>query len=245
MNDSQSVMTVATLLGAIGMWLMLPRGMARGRLIGAALVAVALGLFASQLAPLEHWVHSSVFFILAAVTVLSAVGTVTCRNPMYCAIWFGMTLVGTAGLLLFNGAQFLAVATIVVYAGAILVTVLFVLMLARPEGRAAYDRRSWEAMISSATGIVMVGVLSMTVCSVLISPEPSGLAPPEVDRSAGILAEHHVAHLGAELFGRHLIAVEVAGVLLLTALVGAAVISQAGRTRPGSEPETTNPNPSP
>ncbi len=244
MNDSQSVMTVATLLGAIGMWLMLPRGMARGRLIGAALVAVALGLFASQLAPLENWVHSSVFFILSGVTVLSAVGTVTCRNPMYCAIWFGMTLVGTAGLLLFTGAQFLAVATIVVYAGAILVTVLFVLMLARPEGRAPYDRRSWEAMISSATGIVMVGVLSMTVCSVL-TLEPAGLAPPEVDRSAGILAEYHVAHLGAELFGRHLIAVEVAGVLLLTALVGAAVISQAGRTRPGSEPETTNPNPSP
>ncbi len=244
MNDSQSVMTAATLLGAIGMWLMLPRGMARGRLIGAALVAVALGLFGSQLAPLGHWVPCSVFCILAAVTVLSAIGTVTCRNPMYCAIWFGMTLVGTAGLLLFTGAQFLAVATIVVYAGAILVTVLFVLMLARPEGRAPYDRRSWEAMISSATGIVMVGVLSMTVCSVLTSPEPPGLAPPEVNREAGILAEYHVAHLGAELFGRHLIAVEVAGVLLLTALVGAAVISQAGRARPGSEPETTNPNPS-
>ena len=56
-----------------------------------------------------------------------------------------MSLLGTAGLFLFQGAQFLGVATIVVYAGAILVTFLFVLMLAQPEGHAFYDRVSWEA----------------------------------------------------------------------------------------------------
>ena len=61
--------------------------------------------------------------------------TVTFRNPVYCAIWFGLSLLGTAGLFLFHGAQFLAVATVVVYAGAILVTFLFVLMLAQPEGK--------------------------------------------------------------------------------------------------------------
>ena len=79
------------------------------------------------------------------MTIVAAVATVTFRNPVYCAIWFGMTLTGTAGLFLFAGAEFLAVATLVVYAGAILVTFLFVLMLAQPEGDASYDRRSWEA----------------------------------------------------------------------------------------------------
>ena len=61
-----------------------------------------------------------------------------------------LSLLGTAGLFLFQGAQFLAVATIVVYAGAILVTFLFVLMLAQPEGQASYDRVSWEALLSAA-----------------------------------------------------------------------------------------------
>ena len=70
---------------------------------------------------------------------------VTFRNPVYCAIWFALSLLGTAGLFLFQGAQFLGVATVVVYAGAILVTFLFVLMLAQPAGSAFYDRLSWDA----------------------------------------------------------------------------------------------------
>ena len=103
------------------------------------------------------------FLALAAVTVVSACGAVTFRNPVYCAIWFGQSLLGVAGLFLLAGAQFLAVATVVVYAGAILVTFLFVLMLAQPEGKAAYDRVSWEAPISALAGALMVGILSMTI----------------------------------------------------------------------------------
>ena len=113
------------------------------------------------------------FLILAAVTVVSASAAVTFRNPVYCAIWFGQSLLGTAGLFLLAGAQFLAVATVVVYAGAILVTFLFVLMLAQPEGKAAYDRVSWEAPIAAAAGVVMVGVLSMTIGGVF-SPAAAG-----------------------------------------------------------------------
>ncbi len=53
------------------------------------------------------------------------------------------SLLGTAGLFLFQGAQFLSIATVAVYAGAIVVTFLFVLMLAQPEGHAFYDRIGW------------------------------------------------------------------------------------------------------
>ena len=74
---------------------------------------------------------------------------------MYCAVWFALSLLGTAGLFLFQGAQFLGVATIVVYAGAILVTFLFVLMLAQPTGRAYYDRLCWEPLVSAVTGAVL------------------------------------------------------------------------------------------
>jgi NADH-quinone oxidoreductase subunit J len=225
-----NIAILTLLLAAVGLWLMLPRGAARGRGLGMVLMAVALGLGASRLPYLGRWMAEGMFLILAAVTVVSALGAVTFRNPVYCAIWFGQSLLGVAGLFLLAGAQFLAAATVVVYAGAILVTFLFVLMLAQPEGKAAYDRVSWEAPISAVAGVVMVGILSIMIGGVFSSPatpQPgvSPIAPPAEELlAAGVLAPQHVARLGGQLFGRHLIAVEVAGTLLLVALVGAAVI---------------------
>jgi NADH-quinone oxidoreductase subunit J len=208
----------------------------------------ALGLGVSQLPWLGQWMADGIFLTLATVTVISAVGAITFRNPVYCAIWFGLSLLGVAGLFFFAGAQFLAVATVVVYAGAILVTFLFVLMLAQPDGKASYDRVSWEASISAVAGMVIVGVLSISIGSVFSpaatdgskgdgggfrqdarhAPKVGGenvLRPlTEEALAANILAPQHVARFGDEVFGRHLIAVEVAGTLLLAALVGAAVI---------------------
>ncbi len=242
MIDVRLILLLAVLLGAFGTWLMLPRGAERGRMAGAVLAAASLGLFASQLPGLGDRLSGAVFYVLAGVTVVSAAGTITFRSPVYSAIWFGLSLLGTASLFLFQGAQFLAVATVVVYAGAILVTFLFVLMLAEPGGRARYDRVSWEALVSAFCGAVLVGVLTMTLVGVVNSPR--GLKPPvaiaEGARTQGILADEHVKHLGDALFERHLIAVQVAGVLLLAALVGAAVI--VGRSRgPLVGPQTRSP----
>src|SRR5262249_495143 len=153
----------------------------------------------------------------------------------YCAIWFGMSLVGTAGLFLFQGAQFLGVATIVVYAGAILVTFLFVLMLAQPEGQANYDRISWGPRLSAVTGAVVVGLLTLTLVAVFGNPDEAQgpqrrFGAEELDKD--ILADQHMARLGAQLFSNYLIPVEVAGTLLLVALVGTVAITAQIR-RPG------------
>ena len=177
--------------------------------------------------------------LLAAVTIVSAAATISMRNPVYSAIWFAMSLLGTSGLFLYQGAQFLAVATIVVYAGAILVTFLFVLMLAQPKGHAYYDRLSWEAMLSAGTGAVLVGVLTMAIDSSMKSEEsrPEGAAAVQAsDHTSDVLAEQHVAHLGAQLFSKYLIAVEVIGTLLLVALVGAVAIVSGDR-KPSDRPK--------
>jgi NADH-quinone oxidoreductase subunit J len=227
LDNVPTIPILATLLGAMGMWLMLPRGAARGRGVGTVLMAIALGLAASRMPTLGNWIDDSVFFVLAGVTIVSAVAAVIFRNPVYCAIWFGQMLLGTAGLFLFTGAQFLAVATTVVYAGAILVTFLFVLMLAQPEGKAAYDRVSWEAMLAATTGVVILAVLSMTIGRVLAptnSVHAWPVVPTSTELNANILTPAHIARLGGELFGRYLIAIEVTGILLLVALIGAAVI---------------------
>ena len=168
------------------------------------------------------------------MTIVSAIGAVSLANPVYCAMWFGMTLLGTAGLFFFQGAQFLALATVIVYAGAILVTFLFVLMLAQPDGRAYYDRTSWEALLVGGGRHdhgrhADDGDLHALAAARRLPPLPAG-------RHAAAIATRrawtpdHVARLGGELFGRHLLAVELAGMLLTAALVGAAAIAGHGRS---------------
>jgi NADH-quinone oxidoreductase subunit J len=243
------VLVLAILLATAGMWLLLPRRSGSrtrpARWIGAVLLAAAVGLFFSRVPRVGDWAVDAVFFVLASLTIFAAVATVSVRNPIYAAIWFGMMLVGVAGLFLLQGSQFLAVATIVVYAGAILVTFLFLLMLSQPEGKAPYDRVGWEPMLSAAAGAVIIGVFTLVVASVANSdtkrpPTAIGeVAGVNIDeRAAGVLTDDHVVRLGAELFGRHLIAVEVAGVLLLAALIGAAIIvAQTRRDENGERTE--------
>ncbi len=237
MNELVSVLGLATVILAVGMWLLLPRGAAPGRALGAVLAAVGLGLFVSRVPGLGRFGDDVVFYILAGITVLSALATISFHKPVYSAIWFGLSLLGTAGLLLFQGAQFLGVATIVVYAGAILVTFLFVLMLAQPEGQAPYDQLSWGPRLAALTGAVMVGVLTLVVTGVFENPNLDARpeAPFETAQlQDGILADQHMARLGAELFSKNLLAVEVAGTLLLVALVGTvAIVAQIRRPEEG------------
>lgn len=245
-KETALLIAPAALLG-LGLWLLLPRGTAKGKSIGLLFTTIALGLFAGKLWPLEDLVSDAVFYTMAAVTLASAIGAVTMRSPVYCAIWFALTLLGTAGLFFFQGAQFLGVATIVVYAGAILVTFLFVLMLSSPEGHALYDRLSWEAFISAATGAVLVGLLTWTGSAAVISPKPvaavaaadkSGIKPPAAvvfkssreEQGKNILSTNHVEKLGTELFSRYLAAVEIGGTLLLVALVGAVAVAAHGHS---------------
>jgi NADH-quinone oxidoreductase subunit J len=225
-SDARYVILLAVVLGAVGVGLMLPRPNVRARMLGALAGAVALGLLFSQVPLIGDWISQSVLWILAGVTLFSAAAAISLRNPVYCAIWFGLSLCGTAGLFLFQGAQFLAVATIVIYAGAILVTFLFVLMLAEPGGRAAYDRASWEAMLSAAAGTLLVGFLSMTVAGVLTGErgQPPKTVATDENRAAHILHEEHVLKIGRELYSRQLVAVEAAAALLFAALIGATAI---------------------
>jgi NADH-quinone oxidoreductase subunit J len=220
---------------AIGLWLSLPRGGAHNRSIGLVLVVASLGFVATRLPVLVGWLDQGLFSALAAVTVVSCVAAIISLSAVYAAIWFGLALLGTSGLFLLVGAQFLSVATVTVYAGAILVTFLFVIMLAQPRGHAHYDRVSWEAFLSAASGAILVGLLTAVIGRGIDSLEHVSAAPALAaaggapESADNVLAENHVAHLGRELLGRHLIAMQAAGALMLAALVGAVAIVAHGR----------------
>jgi len=256
------VATVASL------WLLLPNGRDSNsaRWLGMLVGVAALAAFILAGRRLGGLGEEAVFLIVSLVAVISAAATIVSRSPVYAAIWFALTLAGVAGVLLVLGAQFLGVATIVVYAGAILVMFLFVLMLAQPAGLAPYDRVSNEPFLSALAGAVLLGVLSLSIGRLTAAPAaccglpsrgtPVASSPPAsadagtstsapdagaVALAADPLAENHVARLGGELFGRYLVSVEAAGVLLLVALIGAIAVVSRGEAALAGDTTTTRP----
>jgi len=264
----------AVLATVASLWLLLPNGRdnASTRWLGTLLGLAALAAFIATGRRLGGLGEEAVFLIVSLVAVISAAATIVSRSPVYAAIWFALSLAGVAGVLLVLGAQFLGVATIVVYAGAILVMFLFVLMLAQPAGLAPYDRVSNEPFLSALAGAVLLGVLSLSIGRLSAGPAtccelPSrGTATPltttpltttpsaaadvatpaaanataapaagAISTATDPLAENHVARLGGELFGRHLVAVEAAGVLLLVALIGAIAVVSRGEAALAAE----------
>lgn len=238
------LLAVAVTSLAGGLWLLLPKAGRDGRWprrVGVILGLLALGLFVVTGQRLGNLGEEAVFLIVSLVAVVSAAATITCRSPVYAAIWFALCLAGVSGVLLVLGAQFLGVATIVVYAGAILVMFLFVLMLAQPSGLAASDRVTNEPLLSAVAGAVLLGLLSLSIgrlsaedpacCrppskAAVLAGEPASPAP--AGEAIDLLAADQVARLGGELFGRHLVAVEAVGVLLLVALIGAIAVVSHG-----------------
>ncbi|MCB0189435.1 MAG: NADH-quinone oxidoreductase subunit J, partial [Caldilineaceae bacterium] len=158
---------VAAIFGGIGIWLMLPAKKKWVRRSGGVLSVIGGCFLFSILPAVGDYVIQGMFWSLAALTTVAAVATITSRNPVYSAIWFAMTLLGVGGLFLVNGSQFLAVATVAVYAGAIVVTFLFVLMLSQPEGHAYYDRISWGTLPSIFGTLAGIGFIVLTVAAVV------------------------------------------------------------------------------
>jgi NADH-quinone oxidoreductase subunit J len=233
----------------IALGLLIPRRFRHGLTIGGALAAIGLGLLGSDLPLLRDWLAQGTFWVLAAVTLGAALGTISAPSPVHAALWFALSLLGTAGLFFLQGSQFLGVATVIVYAGAIVVTFLFVIMLAQPEGHATYDRISWgwfPKAFSVLSAAIIVGVLTMLLSGLrerALADRPIATPAAVVDATgAPVLTDaqplnpvldpaNHMAGLGGYLFSRHLLSVELAGTLLLAALVGAVAIAIQGARR--------------
>ena len=136
--------------------------------MGTVLAVIALGLGASQMPYLGDWIRQGVFSILAGVTVVAAAAAVSFRKPVYCAIWFGQTLLGVAGLFLLDRGPIPGRGHHRGVCGRDFGNFLVRANAGNQEGKTIYDRVSWEAQISAATGMVIVGVLSMTIGSVFL-----------------------------------------------------------------------------
>ncbi|HPM84477.1 MAG TPA: NADH-quinone oxidoreductase subunit J [Candidatus Anammoximicrobium sp.] len=149
------------LLGFLAVWWLMPRAEAWPRSAGALLGLAALasgGLTLFQ--PGTAMVQNLLFGFFALVAIGAAVLMITNRNPLYSALWFVVVTLCVCGLFLLRSAPFLAAASAIVYAGAIIVTFLFLIMLAQQAvGVAAYDQRARQPLAATLLGFLVLGGL--------------------------------------------------------------------------------------
>lgn len=174
LNQNWATILVAA-LGLAAIYLLLPRPKRHSTLAGSALALVALvcaGAFLVRIPSIT--LESLLFYFFSGVAVLSAGIMVTNTNPARAALAFTLVVMASCGIFLLLAAPFLAAATIIVYAGAIIVTFLFVLMLSQQSGLTDADARSREPALVCITGFILL----VTVISVI--KRESATNPDEV-----------------------------------------------------------------
>src|SRR4051812_34307813 len=164
------------------------------------------------------------FYIFAAITVLASLGVVSQKNPMHSVLLLIVSFGGLAGLYILLDAPFSAVTQIIVYAGAIMVLFLFVVMLlnAHTEDESVPATLGPHAMkLGALFSLLLAGELAYGLSQL-------GIASFTNDQAARA-AISNVGQIGVVLFTTHSFAFEVTSILILVAMIGAVVI--AGKPR--------------
>ena len=129
-------------------------------LVGSVCTVLALVLTGWLVARASSFtLETFLFYVFAGTAILAGGLLVTQSNPAWAALSFALVILSTCGLFLLQAAPFLMAATIIVYAGAIIVTFLFVIMLAQQEGPSDADARSREPFLAAFTGFLLLCTL--------------------------------------------------------------------------------------
>ncbi len=226
-------------LGGAGVYLALPgrqrSARTAGLIFGLAAIVGFVILAAGRLFP--EGASSLYFCVLAAVALFGAGKVVTHPKPVYSALYFLLLVVAVACLMVLQEAEFLGIALIIVYAGAILVAYVFVIMLAQQSGASPVDTCAREPFMAVLAGFVTMAAIAGQSAYLPKSGEPPrGLEPTVQIVADGLaqaneatdetLAGSNTAQVGFALLSQYVVALEIAGVLLLVAMVGAIAMAK-------------------
>jgi NADH-quinone oxidoreductase subunit J len=152
----------------------------------------------------------ALFYLAAAFTLLTTALAITRANPVHALLYFVLSLLGMGVIFFDLGAPFAAALEVIVYAGAIMVLFLFVIMMLSLDKSAIRREREWLARPIWVAPILLASLLGLELARVLLhgggQVEPRSISPQAV---------------GVRLFTQDLAAVELASMLLLAGLVGA------------------------
>lgn len=167
------------------------------------------------------------FIVLAAVAVAAAAGLLISRNTVYAALFLVLNFATVAVFYLILGAPFIALAQVTIYAGAIMVLFLFVIMLLGADKLPRGQVLPWQR----PTAIVLAAVLLAEAGFLLFQRLhiTAGLANPD----ASVNTTQALQTLGLALFSQYLLPFEVTSVLLLVAMVGVIVLTKKEKGEPG------------
>ncbi|WP_324260267.1 NADH-quinone oxidoreductase subunit J [Altererythrobacter sp. H2] len=167
-------------------------------------------------------IQTFAFYLFAVMMIASAVFVITARNPVHSVLWLILAFFNAAGLMVLVGAEFIAMLLVIVYVGAVAVLFLFVVMMLDidfAELRAGFIK---NFPLGIAIALVLLAELVLGIgayqAGSLALGTPDGLAAPVEGMS-------NTASLGALMYGRYLILFEVAGMILLVAMIGAIVLT--------------------
>lgn len=162
-------------------------------------------------------IGAALFYIFALMSAVSAIGVVVSRNIVRTAVALLFTLVGVAGLYFLLNAEFLAAVQLVVYAGGTLILIVFGVMLTSKSPFSRFEPKLAEVILALSCGMVLLFAL---IAGIVRAKFNSQMIPTE---------NYPLDKLGQALLGDFLIPFELASVLLLVVMIGAAYLAKGRR----------------
>lgn len=157
------------------------------------------------------------FGLLAIVAMFAAMMVVASKSPVHSVLWLILTFFAISGHYILLNAQFLAIVNIIVYAGAIMVLFLFVIMLMNLGKSVEPQRNRWLRF----AGVITGGCLLLVLVAALRTTEVKGMSAQINEGGIGL-----IKNLGRELFTTYVVPFEISSILFLSAMVGAVVIGK-------------------
>ena len=165
------------------------------------------------------------FAVFAALSIAAAIGVITSRQPVHSALFLLANFATLAILYVTLEAQFLAATQVIIYAGGIVVLILFVIMLLGSEDIPSDNSRPWTAYAGIVLGIIMLGGIASGTLGTFSDVEiPTQTLP---DGTVTTLLEGGAPKsVGLELFTNYLLPFEMTAILILVALLGALLLGR-------------------
>ena len=157
------------------------------------------------------------FWFLSVVALFSALMVISSKNPVYSVLWLIVTFFSISGHYILLNAQFLAIVNIIVYASAIMVLFLFVIMLMNLNKETEPPKNRWIKFAGALSGGCLLLVLVAALRNIDIKNQVAEVKTGDI----GL-----ISNLGKELFTTYVVPFEISSVLFLSSMVGAVVIGK-------------------
>ncbi|MDQ3144593.1 MAG: NADH-quinone oxidoreductase subunit J [Pseudomonadota bacterium] len=163
------------------------------------------------------------FYLFATLTIVSALLVIFARNPVHSVLWLIVAFFNAAGLFLLLGAEFIAMLLVIVYVGAVAVLFLFIVMMLDVDFAALRSGFTKNLPFGLLLALVLLAEMVIAVSAWKAGPVTRGVAPVAENVQPNIVA------LGELMYTRFLMPFELAGLILLVAMIGAVVLTHRSR----------------